>query len=106
MAQYEPRLKTRYKSEIIDRLSKKFSYGNRMQVPRLVKITVNKGVGEATQNKKLLDGAVDELRRITGQQPAVGVHARVYRTLNCARACGLGPVLRFVEIVCGSFLIG
>ena len=71
MAQYEPRLKTRYKSEIIDQLSKKFSYGNRMQVPRLVKITVNKGVGEATQNKKLLDGAVDELRRITGQQPAV-----------------------------------
>ena len=71
MAQYEPRLKTRYKSEISEQLTKQFSYGNRMQVPRLVKITVNKGVGEATQNQKLLDGAVDELRRITGQQPIV-----------------------------------
>lgn len=71
MANYEPRLKTRYKSEIIDRLCERFSYGNQMQAPRLVKITVNKGVGDATQNQKLLDGAVDELRRITGQQPSV-----------------------------------
>src|SRR5690625_7382942 len=46
-----------------------------MQVPRLVKISVNRGVGEATENKKLLDEAVAELRMITGQQPAV-THAR------------------------------
>ena len=71
MATYEPRLKTRYKSEVIDRLCERFSYKNRMQAPCLVKITVNKGVGDATQNQKLLDGAVDELRRITGQQPSV-----------------------------------
>ncbi|MCY4171848.1 MAG: 50S ribosomal protein L5 [Bacteroidetes bacterium] len=71
MAKYEPRLKTRYKSEIIDQLSEQFSYTNKMQVPRLEKITVNKGVGEATQNQKLIDGAIDELRRITGQQPTV-----------------------------------
>ncbi len=75
MAQYAPRLKTRYKSEVVGVLTKQFGYANRMQVPRLVKITVNKGVGEATQNRKLLDGAVDELRRITGQQPVVR-HAR------------------------------
>ena len=71
MAHYEPRLKTQYKSEIVDQLSKQFSYRNRMQVPSLLKITVNKGVGEATQNQKLIDGAVDELRRITGQHPTL-----------------------------------
>ncbi len=71
MAKYEPRLKARYKSEIIAQLSEEYSYTNKMQVPRIVKITVNKGVGEATQNQKLLDGAIDELRRITGQQPTI-----------------------------------
>lgn len=71
MANYVPRLKARYNSEIIDALCERFAYGNRMQAPRLLKITINKGVGEATQNKKVLDGAVDELRQITGQQPAI-----------------------------------
>ena len=71
MSTYVPRLKARYNTEVIDRLCHKFGYKNRMQAPRLLKITVNKGVGEATQNKKLLDGAVDELRQITGQHPAI-----------------------------------
>ena len=71
MSTYVPRLKTRYNSEIVDRLCKKFGYTNRMQAPRLLKIAVNKGVGEATQNRKLLDSAIDELRRITGQHPSI-----------------------------------
>ena len=68
---YEARLKTQYTSEIVPALMKEFSYSNVMQVPKLVKICVNKGVGEAAQNKKLLDDAVGELRTITGQQPVV-----------------------------------
>ena len=68
---YIPRLKLRYREEIMARLRSRFGYQNDMQVPRLVKITVNKGVGEATQNQKLLEGAVKELRAITGQHPAV-----------------------------------
>lgn len=68
---YVPRLKTRYKQEIVPQLMKEFGYDNVMQVPRLLKISVNKGVGEATTNKKVLDDAVEELRRITGQQPHV-----------------------------------
>ncbi|HLA62832.1 MAG TPA: 50S ribosomal protein L5 [Rhodothermales bacterium] len=70
-ANYSPRLKDRYQAEIVDALTKRFGYINVMQVPRLVKISVNKGVGEASQNKKLLDDAVQELRIVTGQQPAV-----------------------------------
>ena len=68
---YVPRLKERYHSEIVAQLRERFGYTNDMQVPRMVKIAVNKGVGEATQNGKLLESAVHELRAITGQQPAV-----------------------------------
>ena len=66
-----PRLKTIYEKEIAPRLLKEFSYSNVMQVPRLVKITLNMGLGEAVANPKILDSAVDELRTIAGQQPVV-----------------------------------
>ncbi len=70
-APYVPRLKQRYRDETVAQMRERFGYKNDMQVPRLVKITVNKGVGEATQNAKLLEGAVQELRAITGQHPAI-----------------------------------
>jgi large subunit ribosomal protein L5 len=66
-----PRLKTFYQKEVVPRLMKEFKYTNPMQVPRLQKITVNMGLGEAVQNPKILDSAVDELRTIAGQQPVV-----------------------------------
>jgi len=68
---YVPRLKTRYKDEIVDELMKQFEYSNVMQVPKLLKISVNKGVGEAAINKKVMDDAVAEVRTVTGQQPVV-----------------------------------
>jgi len=68
---YVPRLKTKYKDDIVPSLMKEFSYSNVMQVPKLVKISLNKGVGEAAQTKKVLDDAVEELRVISGQQPIV-----------------------------------
>jgi large subunit ribosomal protein L5 len=71
MENYTPRLKARYREEIVPALTKRFGYRNVMEVPRLVKVTVNKGVGEASANKKVLDDAVEEVRRITGQQPSV-----------------------------------
>jgi len=71
MKGYTARLRKRYSEEIVPQLTKDFSYTNVMQVPKLVKISVNKGMGEAAQNKKVLDDAVDELRRITGQQPVI-----------------------------------
>ena len=71
MENYTPRLKERYRSEIVPALTEQFEYGNVMQVPRLLKVVVNKGLGEASQNKKVLDDAVEEVRKITGQQPAV-----------------------------------
>ena len=70
-----PRLKTRYREEIAPALLSEFGYSNVMQIPGLVKIVVNMGVGEATRDAKLMDGAVRDLTAITGQKPAV-VRAR------------------------------
>jgi large subunit ribosomal protein L5 len=66
-----PRIKDSYLKEIVPRLMKDRDYPNVMAVPRLVKVVVNMGVGEATQNVKLLDAAVDELARIAGQRPTI-----------------------------------
>ena len=66
-----PRLKHRYEQEILPRLKNELSLGNVMQVPRLEKIVVNMGVGRATQQKSLLEGAVADLTLITGQKPSV-----------------------------------
>ena len=66
-----PRLKTKYREEIAGKLREEFSYENVMQVPGLVKIVVNMGVGDAARDSKLMDGAVRDLTTITGQKPAI-----------------------------------
>jgi large subunit ribosomal protein L5 len=66
-----PRMKERYRSEILPALREEFGYANVMQVPGLSKIVVNMGVGEAARDAKLIDGAVRDLSVITGQKPAV-----------------------------------
>ena len=65
------RLKARFKSEIKPALQQKFGYSNPMQVPTLVKIVVNMGVGEAAKDSKLIEGAIRDLTTITGQKPQV-----------------------------------
>jgi large subunit ribosomal protein L5 len=65
------RLKTKYQSDVVPAMMKEFGYKNAMQVPRLDKITVNVGLGEATQNIKVIDAAVTEITAITGQKPVV-----------------------------------
>ena len=65
-----PRIKENYQKQVVPRLLKERSYSSVMAVPRLLKVVVNMGVGEATQNIKLLDTAMEELGRITGQRPA------------------------------------
>ena len=66
-----PRLKQRYREEIKDALNKEFSYDNVMQIPGVVKVVVNMGVGDAARDAKLIDGAVRDLATITGQKPQV-----------------------------------
>ncbi|GAA2171361.1 50S ribosomal protein L5 [Agrococcus versicolor] len=66
-----PRLKAQYRAEIVGQLRSQFEYANVMQVPGLVKIVVNTGVGEAARDSKVIDGAVKDLTAITGQKPMV-----------------------------------
>jgi large subunit ribosomal protein L5 len=66
-----PRLKARYREEIVGALREQFNYANAMQVPGMVKVVVNMGVGEAARDAKLMDGAVRDLATITGQKPQV-----------------------------------
>jgi len=65
------RLKEHYQKNVVPALTKEFGYTNTMAVPKINKITVNVGMGEATQNAKLLDGAVAELTQIVGQKPVI-----------------------------------
>jgi large subunit ribosomal protein L5 len=67
-ATYTPRLKDKYKAEVIPSLQKRFNYKSVMQVPRLEKISINRGVNGAVTDKKLVDIAIDELTTITGQK--------------------------------------
>ena len=66
-----PRLKQRYRDEISGGLQEQFGYGNVMQIPGVVKVVVNMGVGDAARDAKLIDGAVRDLATITGQKPQV-----------------------------------
>ena len=72
---YVPRLKQAYLETVRDELMKEFGYKNVMEIPKIEKIVVNMGVGEAATDAKAIDGAVADLRAITGQQPLI-THAR------------------------------
>lgn len=69
----QPRLKQKYRSDIVAALTTEFGYTNPHQVPRLVKVVVNTGVGEAARDSKVIDGAVRDLTLITGQKPQINI---------------------------------
>ncbi|KQY33270.1 MULTISPECIES: 50S ribosomal protein L5 [Nocardia] len=69
--QTQPRLKARYRAEIKDALNGEFEYANVMQIPGVVKVVVNMGVGDAARDAKLINGAVKDLELITGQKPEI-----------------------------------
>lgn len=66
-----PRLRVLYNKEIIQRLMKEFGYKNQMQVPKIIKITLNMGLGDALTNPRVIDSAVEELAAISGQKPVI-----------------------------------
>ncbi len=90
---YVPRLKQHYRDEIIGSLTKQFGYENPMQVPKLVKIAINKGVGEASLNKKILDDAIEEIRTITGQQPTVRMARKAVSNFKLREGMAIGAAV-------------
>lgn len=71
MADYTPRLKAKFENEIVKAMTDKFGYTNRLQVPKIEKITLNMGVGEASQDKKKIQMAAEEMALIAGQKPVI-----------------------------------
>ncbi len=86
-----PRLKQRYREEIRDALQKEFSFGNVMQIPGVVKVVVNMGVGDAARDAKLINGAVNDLSLITGQKPKCARPRNRSPSSSCVRACRSAP---------------
>ncbi len=86
-------LKKRYQEEVIPALKKQFSYGNIYQVPKMVKIVLNMGVGEAVQNVKILDGAVAELKSISGQAPVITRAKKSIATYKLRKGMPIGTMV-------------
>jgi large subunit ribosomal protein L5 len=87
------RLKSLYNETVVASLTEKFSYGNRMQVPRLEKIVVNSGVGEAAQDPKVLEGTLVELTAVTGQKPAVRRSRKAISNFKLREGMPVGAVV-------------
>lgn len=104
MENYTPRLKQQYHDTIVDALTKQFGYTNSMQVPHLVKIAINKGAGEAVQNKKVLDDAIEELRMITGQQPSVRMARKSVSNFKLREGMPIGAAVTLRGHIMWEFL--
>jgi large subunit ribosomal protein L5 len=96
MATVTPILLNRYREEVAPALTNEFKYTNPMEVPRIEKVIINIGLGEALDNPKSLDGAVEDLRAITGQQPVITKAKKSIATfkLREGRSIGLKVTLR------------
>ena len=87
---YTPRLQEKYRNQIVAALTERMNYKNIMQVPKLEKICLNQGVGEATADKKLVDVAVDEMTRITGQKSVATLSKKDISNFKLRKAMPVG----------------
>ncbi|MEZ4857059.1 MAG: 50S ribosomal protein L5 [Gelidibacter sp.] len=87
---YIPRLKQEYKDKVVTALTEEFGYKNVMQVPKLKKIVISKGVGEAVADKKLVDHAVEELTKISGQKAVATVSKKDIATFKLRKGMPIG----------------
>src|SRR5260221_14160044 len=87
---YAPRMKRIYKEDVIRQMKERFGYKNSMAVPRLCKIVGNMGIGEATQNIKIMDNAVEQLAGKAGQEPLGRRRGQEVRNIEAARGDAAG----------------
>ena len=87
---YQPRLKKEYKAQIISTLKKEFNYKNVMQVPKLIKIVLSRGVGSAVSDKKLIDHATEELTQITGQKAVATISKKDVASFKLRKGMPIG----------------
>lgn len=103
-AGYVPALKKLYKEEIVDNLMKQFGYSTVMQVPKLVKITINEGVGDATGDKKLVEVAQQELTAITGQKAIVTTSRKDISNFKLRKGMPIGTKVTLRNVKMYEFL--
>lgn len=103
-AGYVPALKKLYKEEIIAKLQKQFGYSTVMQVPKLVKITINEGIGDATGDKKLVDVAQQELSVITGQKAIVTTSRKDISNFKLRKGMPIGTKVTLRNVKMYEFL--
>ena len=101
---YVPDLKKVYKEEIVPALMKQFSYTTVMQVPRLVKITLNEGVGDATQDKKLVEEAAEELSIIAGQKAVITSSRKDISNFKLRKGMPIGAKVTLRDVKMYEFL--
>lgn len=101
---YVPALKKVYKEEIVEKLMKQFSYSTVMQVPRLVKITINEGVGDGTQDKKVVEEAAEELGLITGQKAVITSSKKDVSNFKLRRGMPIGTKVTLRNVKMYEFL--
>jgi len=87
---YTPRLKQEYKNKVVAALTEEFGYKNVMQVPKLTKIVISKGVGAAVADKKLIDHAVDEITKISGQQAVATISKKDVASFKLRKGMPIG----------------
>jgi len=87
---YEARLHKQYRESVMPKLKERLGLANDMQVPKITKITVNMGVGEAVADKKIMDAAVEDLTRITGQKPSVRASRKSVATFKLREGLPVG----------------
>lgn len=88
--EYQPTLKAKYRDEVVPKLMEKFQYKSVMEVPRLTKICLNQGVGQATSDKKLVDNAVDEMSLIAGQKAVKTIAKKAISNFKLREAMPIG----------------
>ena len=93
MSDYEPRLIKKYKDEVVPQLMKDFTLTNIMQVPKLERIVINMGLGEAVQNAKIVEAAVAELTAITGRKPVVTRAKKSIATFKLREGMPIGAMV-------------
>ena len=103
-AGYVPTLKKVYKEEIVEKLMKQFSYTTVMQVPKLVKITLNEGVGDATQDKKIVEEAAEELSLITGQKAIITTSTKDVSNFKLRKGMPIGTKVTLRDVKMYEFL--
>ena len=101
---YTPTLKKVYKEEIVPALVKQFSYHTVMQAPRLVKITINEGVGDATQDRKMVEEAADELSIIAGQKAVITTSRHDISNFKLRKGMAIGAKVTLRDVKMYEFL--